>query len=161
MSNPIGGVIYLILDSAGQVGRWIFRSESGEDKRNEEEKKTDAAVGDLLKGATPTDENGKPLQPGQTKKGKVGNYVKPGDGATANEEFDEFAAKLQKTPKDQGDGKRSIDLPDGGSAGVYPKARSTEGPSIQVNLNGRTVNGKARLKIRYGNIRATLVIPTA
>jgi hypothetical protein len=44
MSNPIGGVIYLILDSAGQVGRWIFRSESGEDKRNEEEKKTDGAL---------------------------------------------------------------------------------------------------------------------
>ncbi|NJR50410.1 MAG: hypothetical protein HC780_13450 [Leptolyngbyaceae cyanobacterium CSU_1_3] len=166
-SNPIvdtitliGGALFLVLDSAGKVGRWVFRSEGGGDKRTEEEKKTDEAVGDLLKGATPTDENGKPLQQGQTRKGKVGNYVKPGDKTTANQEFDEFAAKLQKTPKDQGNEKRSVDLPDGGSAGVYPKSDSTGEPSIQINLNGRTVNRKARLKIRYGSIRATLVIPT-
>ncbi|GAQ00079.1 Ig-like domain-containing protein [Leptolyngbya sp. NIES-2104] len=159
-----GGVLYFITDASGKIIRTVFHTEGDEDDRTEGQKKTQEAVGELLQDAVPTDQQGRPLRPGQRQKGIVDNYVKePGNNAeeAANRDFDRFAGKLQKTPKDQGGGKRSVDLPDGGSAGVYPTAKSTGEPSIQINLNQGNINGKTTIKIRYSRLKATLIIPIA
>ena len=162
----IGGALYIIVDEGGKFVRWVFRSESGTDDRTPEQKKTDEAVGELLKGATPTDKKGNPLKPGQTRKaGDVENFVKPSDNPKQKHAQDiEQLAREAGTPldtQDTPDGEvQTTKLLDGGSAGAYPVSDSTGEPSIQINLREKSPT-RRKIKIRYrDNRRATIIIPT-
>jgi hypothetical protein len=168
-SNPIGGTItliggllYFVLDSTGKVARWVFRSEGGQDKRTGEEKKTDEAVGKLLEGATPVDGDGNPLKPGQKRSKGANNFAKPGGNEQKEKDIEELARNVEATveSRDTEDGVvKSVQLPDGGSAGAYPKSQSLREPTIQVNLSRGRGLGKV-IKVRYkGNTKATILIP--
>ena len=158
----IGGIagtaLYAISDITGKIRKIVFKSD-GDDGRNQEEKDTDEAIGQLLEGATPVDKQGKPLQPGQTVSGAK-NYVKPGD---AFSDFGNFADDLgtvsegKTTPRGP---IRTIDMPDGGSAIAYPESTSGNVPTIEINPSrGRGLG--SRIKIRYSDgRRATILIPT-
>jgi hypothetical protein len=163
----VGGTLgYLILDASGRISRIVFKSSSESDSRTDAEKQTDEAISDMLRGSIPTDSRGNPLQEGQTRNPKepVENYEKPeGDTNTQRDDIEKLAndtGSVVEVKQSSNGLVRIVELPSGQSAGAYPKASSTGGPTTQVTLRG---NGRS-LKVRYtkgSNRRATILIPTA
>jgi hypothetical protein len=160
----VGGIFYAVTDAGGKIIRIVFRADDGIDNRTEGEKKTDTAIGKLLEGATPIDRQGNPIKPGGSEKGGLENFAKPGGKEQQQKDIEQLATgtggtiDTQEGPNGE---VQTLRLPDGGSAGAYPKAHSTGEPSIQVNL-GKKDSPRRKFKIRYrDNRQATIIIPTS
>lgn len=82
--------------------------------------------------------------PGEKNNPKEVNRHKPGTFEDANRDFDHIAGGDRIT--DQGDGVRSVELPDGTKVSVRPGSTPSKGgqPTIQINRPDGTV-----IKIRY------------
>jgi hypothetical protein len=170
LTIAIGGTIgYIVVDGSGRVARIIFKSSSETDNRTDEEKVTDEAIAETLKGTVPTDSQGNPLAKGDAKrlkrKGKdVENYEKPeGDATTMREDIEKLANDTNTTVevRQSAEGTvRILDLPSGQQARTYPKSTSGKDPTLQIDLRqkGRSI------KIRYrkgSNQGMTILIPVA
>jgi hypothetical protein len=165
----VGGAFALVIDGTGRIIGGIFKSSSGSDERTDEEKLTDEAIIEVLKGSIPTDGKGKPLSQGDAKrlrrKGKdVENYDKPeGDAETMREDIEQLANGTNTTVElrasDEGT-VRLVDLPSGQQARTYPKANSTGDPTLEIELRPRTRSIKIRYK-KGSNRGATIIVPVA